>query len=141
MHKHSSLFGIVRNIKNDNNIIHKDCIDNTSFSSKIRNRPNKLGCLFLAGVFQPSLMFTSLMQCSTLWLALTLLSNITIGWKTLPGTNTLAYWFHSKVTKKMKSSEYGACPLFSRQENNDLAEGQTLADCLDANTAKHSTLD
>jgi hypothetical protein len=74
-------------------------------------------------------MFTSLMQYSTL-------SNITIGWKTLPGTNTLAYWSHSKVTKKMKSSEYGAWPLFSRQENNDLAQGQTLADCHDANTAK-----
>jgi hypothetical protein len=31
----------------------------------------------------------------------------TIGWKGLSGTNTLAYWAHSKVTKKMKCCEYG----------------------------------
>jgi hypothetical protein len=41
----------------------------------------------------------------------------------------------------MKSSEYGAWPLFSRQENNDLDQGQTLADCHDANLAKYSILD
>ncbi len=32
-------------------------------------------------------------------------SYITLGWKGMSKTNTLAYWAHSKVTKKMKSSE------------------------------------
>ncbi len=27
---------------------------------------------------------------------------ITLGWKGFPGTNTLAYWAHSQVVKKMK---------------------------------------
>jgi hypothetical protein len=31
-------------------------------------------------------------------------SNIRIGWKSLPGTNTLAYLAHSSVTKKIKCS-------------------------------------
>jgi hypothetical protein len=36
-----------------------------------------------------------------------LLCYIIQGWKGLQETNTLAYWAHSKVTKKMKCCEYG----------------------------------
>jgi hypothetical protein len=43
-----------------------------SFSSKHTNKPNKLECC------------------------------ITLGCKGYPETNTIAYWAHSKVTKKMK---------------------------------------
>ncbi len=32
---------------------------------------------------------------------LALPTNVRQGWKSLPGTNTLAYWFHSQVTKKI----------------------------------------
>jgi hypothetical protein len=32
---------------------------------------------------------------------------ITIGWRSLPGTNTAAFWAHSKVMKKMNCCEYG----------------------------------
>jgi hypothetical protein len=31
---------------------------------------------------------------------------ITLGWKSLTVTNTLAYWAHSCVTNKIKCSEY-----------------------------------
>jgi hypothetical protein len=31
---------------------------------------------------------------------------ITLGWKGLSGANTLAYWAHPKVTKKMECCEY-----------------------------------
>ncbi len=31
---------------------------------------------------------------------------ITLGWKGLPGTNTAAYWDHSKVMKKINCCEY-----------------------------------
>ncbi len=37
---------------------------------------------------------------------------ITICWKLLPGTNTLPYWAHLKVSKKFKSFEYGHCSLY-----------------------------
>ncbi len=52
-------------------------IHSTSFSLKFKNEPNKLECY------------------------------ITLGLKGLPLTNTLAYWQHSEVTKKMKCFEYG----------------------------------
>ena len=29
-----------------------------------------------------------------------------LGWKALPGTNTLAYWAHLQVTKKLKCCDY-----------------------------------
>jgi activator of HSP90 ATPase len=29
-----------------------------------------------------------------------------LGWKDLPGTNSLAYWAHSYFRKKLKSCEY-----------------------------------
>jgi hypothetical protein len=32
---------------------------------------------------------------------------ITIGWRSLPGTNAAAFWAHSKVMKKMNCCEYG----------------------------------
>jgi hypothetical protein len=38
---------------------------------------------------------------------------ITLGWKSLPGTNTLAYWAHCFVTEKMKCCEYHSCSLRS----------------------------
>ncbi len=53
----------------------KDCILNTSFPLWIKNGPNMLSC------------------CTTL------------GWNSLPGTNTTTYWAHSKVIKKMKCCE------------------------------------
>ncbi len=31
----------------------------------------------------------------------------TLWWKSLPRTNTPAYWIHLKVTKKMKRCEWG----------------------------------
>ncbi len=34
-------------------------------------------------------------------------ANIILGWKRLSGSNTLAYWAHSKVTKIIKCCEYG----------------------------------
>ncbi len=56
-------------------------IHNTSFYSKIKNRPNKLECY------------------------------IALGWKGLLPDNTIAYWAHLYVMKKMKCSEYGATTL------------------------------
>jgi len=32
---------------------------------------------------------------------------ITLGWKGLPGANTLAYWTLTLVTKKMNCCDYG----------------------------------
>jgi hypothetical protein len=40
-----------------------------------------------------------------------LLTNINEGWKSVSGTNTLAYWLHSKAVKKMKCYEYGTRSL------------------------------
>jgi hypothetical protein len=56
-------------------------IHNTSFYSKIKNRPNKLEFY------------------------------ITLGWKGLLPDNTIAYLAHLYVMKKMKCSEYGATTL------------------------------
>jgi hypothetical protein len=42
---------------------------------------------------------------------------VTLGWKGLPKTNTLAYWAHSQVVKKMKCCECGLWllwPLFKQ---------------------------
>ncbi len=36
--------------------------------------------------------------------------NNTLGWNDLPGTNTLAYWAHSHLMKKMKCCEYSPSP-------------------------------
>ena len=51
-------------------------IYNTLFSLELTNGPNKLKCY------------------------------ITLGWKGLFFTNTLAYWTHLKVMKKVKCCEY-----------------------------------
>jgi hypothetical protein len=57
------------------------CIHNNQFSLQCTNRPNKLTCF------------------------------ITLGWKGLQETNTLAYWAHLNITKKMKCREYGPCVI------------------------------
>jgi hypothetical protein len=56
-------------------------IHNTSFNSKIKNRPNKLECY------------------------------ITLGWKGLLPDNTIAYWANLYIMQKIKCSEYGATTL------------------------------
>jgi hypothetical protein len=77
---------------------------------------NKNEYLFLAGLFQPSLMVGSkvvvylreaLFRCSTLEGRLLALSrSIRLGHESLPGTNILAYYAHSKDTEKIKYCEY-----------------------------------
>ncbi len=57
---------------------------NTSFSSKLMSKPNKLEFFSVASL-------SSLMKC-----------------------NTLAYWAHSYVIKKMKYCEYGLMSLTKR---------------------------
>jgi hypothetical protein len=66
------------------------------FSSLIINGHNKLECLSLASLSSPVLI------SSGLGLAPTLLANIRLGWKGLPGTKTLSYLTHLVVTKKKK---------------------------------------
>jgi hypothetical protein len=58
-------------------LINRGRIHNTSFSSSLKNRPNKLDCY------------------------------ITLSGKGLSVINTLTYWASSWVTKKMKFWEYG----------------------------------
>jgi hypothetical protein len=43
---------------------------------------------------------------------LTLPSNIILGWKGLPRTNTLAYFGHLKVMKGKKACEFGYMSLY-----------------------------
>jgi hypothetical protein len=50
---------------------------------------------------------------TSLELALALLADIKLGVKGLPGTNTLTYWAHSEVIKKIKCSECGPRGLCS----------------------------
>jgi hypothetical protein len=52
------------------------------FLSNLRNRPNKLDCFN------------------------------TLGWKGFPGANTLGYWVHLYVKKKIKCCEYAPWSLY-----------------------------
>jgi hypothetical protein len=59
---------------------------------------NKLECFGSGRPFQPSLIFESKARAylsSLLGRFLALPTNITRGWKGIPGTNTLAYYDHS----------------------------------------------
>jgi hypothetical protein len=51
----------------------RDCIHRSSFSSQLKSEPYKLEC------------------------------RITLGWKGLPVTNTLAYWTHQKLRRKLSN--------------------------------------
>jgi hypothetical protein len=72
--------------------------------------------VFVPGPLQPSLMFAS--RCkplsSTILLGklLALPTNIRLSCIGLPGTNTLAYWTHSCVAKKIESFEMTTSDLF-----------------------------
>jgi len=72
--------------------------------------------VFVPGPLQPSLMFASRVKplSSTIFLGklLALPTNIRLGCIGLPGTNTLAYWTHSCVSKKIESFEITTSGLF-----------------------------
>ncbi len=74
------------------------------------DRSNKLECLFLRGLpFQANLMFVSKAAAypSEAFFRCSAVTNIRLGWKSLPGTNPIAYWAHLNITNKIKSCEYG----------------------------------
>ncbi len=48
-------------------------------------------------------------------MALALPTNIRVGWKRLLGSNTLAYWSHSWVMKKINVYDYS--PIMRGQDN------------------------
>jgi len=74
-----------------------------------KDRPNKLEYLSLGKLFQLVTMFVVKAKCLlkrknlkdvTLMYTLPLLSNIRLGWKGLPGTNTLAFLASLSVMKR-----------------------------------------
>jgi hypothetical protein len=59
---------------------------------------NKLEGLSLENYFQPCLMFVGKARAPLVFPDLALPANIRLGWKGLPGTNTLAYYKNPLIT-------------------------------------------